>query len=290
MTTRHAKSNLRSVRVHIDPDQVKRSEASLAEFLENSFLVDREGNTIPPQIGPDTSPDPEGDRAGILADNPWRRLPRRAPFLLPEDKDIVCEFNESANDDFKVHPELLPEPFLGCPEAPVVLLNLNPGYSPNDLANHTDPAFATGARNNLLHKPASFPFYLLDPDNHCALGYEWWNNKLKSLIKSLGRELVAQSVLCVEYFPYHSRHFGHAGLALPSQQYSFDLVRSAISRHAVIVVMRGKRHWFKAIPELQSYSRSRIYHLRNPRRPTISPKNCPKGYESVVRAIGGMDL
>lgn len=289
MTTRHPKLNSRSGRRHIDPDQVKRSEASLAEFLENSVVVDREGNTISLQLDPDLSPDPEGDRVGSRADSPWRRLPQKAPFLLPQDEDIVLKFNESANEDLKLHHELLPEPFLGHPEAPVVLLNKNPGYSsPNDLKKHTDPAVATGAWNNLLHKPTSFPFYLLDPDQSRALGYKWWNNKLKSLIENCGRRLVARSVLCVEYFPYHSRRFDHSRLDLPSQQYSFDLVRSALSRHAVIVVMRGKRQWFKVIPELQSYSR--IYYLRNPQNPTISPKNCPEGYESVVRAIDKMAL
>jgi hypothetical protein len=273
--------------VHIDSDQVKQSEASLVEFHKNSVLVDRKGNTILSQIGPDLSPDPEGDRVGSRADSPWRRLPQRAPFLLPQDKDIVMKFNESANEDLKLHHELLPEPFLGNPEAPVVLLNKNPGYSsPKDLTDHTPPASNTGAWSNLLHKRTAFPFYLLDPDQSRALGYKWWNNKLKSLIENCGRRLVARSVLCVEYFPYHSRRFGHGELALPSQQYNFDLVRSAISRHAVIVVMRGKRQWFKAIPELQSYSR--IYYLRNPQNPTISPKNCPEGYASVVRAIGRM--
>jgi hypothetical protein len=227
----------------------------------------------------------------IRTDNPWRRLPRKAPYLLTEDEDKVREFDASAKEDLKLHLELLPEPFLGHPEAPVVLLNKNPGYSsPKDLTNHTPPASATGAWNNLEHKPTAFPFYLLDPDEVRALGYRWWNKKLKALIESLGQRLVAQSVLCVEYFPYHSRRFGHGGLVLPSQAYSFDLVRSAITRHAVIVVMRGESLWLKAIPELQSYPR--VYHLRNHQNPTISRKNfrCLEGYESVKKAIRGMAL
>ncbi|MCG3181442.1 MAG: hypothetical protein BIFFINMI_03838 [Phycisphaerae bacterium] len=222
----------------------------------------------------------------LQAENPWRRLPRKAPYLLPEDKALILKFNESAREGVEFHYDLLPEPFLGRPDAPVVLLNKNPGYSPNDLATHTDPAFATKARGNLLHKGAAFPFYLLDPAEVRALGYKWWTGKLKSLVKTLGPRSVAQSVLCVEYFPYHSRRFGNRGPAVPSQKYSFDLVRSATSRNALIVVMRGKKLWFEAVPELRDYRR--LYHVRNPQNPSISLANCPDGYEAVVMAIRGM--
>jgi len=215
-------------------------------------------------------------------DNPWRSLPEKAPFLLPEDGPLVCQFNLSASEALQIHPELLPEPFLGNPEAMVVLLNKNPGYSSaNDLKNHP---LSRRARGNLTHEPHRFPFYLLDPAENCALGYRWWNSKLGSLIKDCGEHAVARSVFCVEYFPYHSRRFGHNRLELPSQQYSFHLVRSAIDRNAIIVVMRGKTQWLRTVPELKSYSR--LCHLRNPQNPTISPNNCPDGYESIVEAIG----
>jgi hypothetical protein len=222
-------------------------------------------------------------KTNITISNPWCRLPQKEPFLLPEDADVVHKFNDSAKDGLRLHLDLLPEPFLGRPDAPVVLLNLNPGYSsPNDVR---DPSI--GAWNNLQHKPTPFPFYLLDPSETRALGYKWWNDKLKSLVQDVGRKAVAQSVLCIEYFPYHSRRFGHAklGLTLPSQQYSFNLLRSALSRRAVVVVLRGRRHWLGAIPELQDYNQ--IYCLRNPRRPTVSRGNCHESYESVLTAIRG---
>lgn len=214
-------------------------------------------------------------------ENPWRDLPSTAPFLLPGDKDLVDKFNESAPEDLLIHHELLPEPFIGSPQAPVVLLNKNPGYSsPNDLAKHP---LSQQARLGLLHE-CEIPFYLLDERERQSLGYRWWNRKLKSLIEACGDQVVARSVLCVEFFPYHSRRFGHDGLALPSQQYSFSLVRSAMSQGAVIVVMRGRKQWLNALPELKSHTL--LFHLRNPQNPTISPNNCPDGYESIVEAIG----
>ncbi len=67
--------------------------------------------------------------------NPWQRLPLLKPFVLPEDKSPLSSFNASASDDFFVHLELLPEPFLGSPNAPVVVLGLNPGFKEADLTS-----------------------------------------------------------------------------------------------------------------------------------------------------------
>ncbi|MCG3179572.1 MAG: hypothetical protein BIFFINMI_01910 [Phycisphaerae bacterium] len=214
--------------------------------------------------------------------NPWRKLPESEPYVLPDDAAALAKFNATVPARFEVHTELLPEPFIGRPDAPVVLLNLNPGYSPNDWKNHTDPAFATKARGNLLHKRTDYPFYLFDPSESRSLGFKWWQRKLRALVDDCGRKAVAQSVLCVEYFPYHSQHYAGPRLAVPSQQYSFDLVRSAIRREAMIVIMRSEALWHRAVPELQSYGQAFTVH--SVQNPSISPKNCP-GYQKVVEAI-----
>jgi hypothetical protein len=61
------------------------------------------------------------------------------------------------------------------------------------------------------------------------------------LVAEVGEECVADSILCVEYFPYHSQSFNHSRLRLPSQEYSFQLVREAIRRRVIIFncVARG---------------------------------------------------
>ena len=53
-------------------------------------------------------------------DHPWHRRPRADPFVLPEDAERVTAF-APASDDFRLHLDLLPEPFLGSRDAPVVL-------------------------------------------------------------------------------------------------------------------------------------------------------------------------
>jgi hypothetical protein len=218
-------------------------------------------------------------------DNPWQRLSRQAPFLLPEDAVSMADFSPTATEDLALRLELLPEPYLGSPEAPVVLLNLNPGYSPEDQQNHEDPLFTARCLDNLIHRPVDYPFYLLDPSIK-APGQRWWDRKLGPLIQRVGRQTVARGVLCVEYFPYHSRRFRHWRLSLPSQQYSFALVRQAISRGALVLLLRSERLWFAAVPELRSYERR--YNMKSVQNPTVSPRNCPEGFELSVRALDEM--
>jgi hypothetical protein len=79
--------------------------------------------------------------------NPWLELPHQAPYVLADDADAIERFNRTASarrqaDRTWLHLELLPEPFLGDPAAPIVVLSLNPGYSPDDAAWHAGPTFA----------------------------------------------------------------------------------------------------------------------------------------------------
>jgi hypothetical protein len=70
---------------------------------------------------------------------------------------------------------------------------------------------------------------------------------------------------------------------LGSQRYGWQLVRNAMKRQSVIVVMRSKRLWFGAIPELETYPR--IYELRNVQNVTISPGNCPKAWPLIEEIL-----
>jgi hypothetical protein len=72
---------------------------------------------------------------------------------------------------------------------------------------------------------------------------------------------------------------------LPSQQYSFDLVRRAIKREAVIVLTRGEKRWLKAVPELREYRH--LIRLAERQRASISSGNClpPERYAEIVETI-----
>ncbi len=184
---------------------------------------------------------------------------------------------------------MLPEPFIGTFTAPVVLLNLNPGFDDRDPRDHARAGFQALLRNNYEHRPSGFPFYSLNPGFENG-GRKWWEKKLKCLLNMCGRKQLARSILCIEYFPYHSRRFdgsrrsGHASLKLPSQEFGFGLVRSAIDRGAVVVVMRGEKLWKESIPKLKRYSWA--FRLKNPRNVVLSPGNFTgSGFDDVVSAI-----
>src|SRR5688572_12169464 len=112
--------------------------------------------------------------------NPWRRLPSRPPYVLPEDRAAILSFNRRASPITRIHTALLPEPFLGALEAHVVLLNLNPGYAPENHRVHRRPSFSRTLRRTLRGSDQPYPFYYLDPEPHGG-GYRWWRTRLGAL-------------------------------------------------------------------------------------------------------------
>ena len=111
---------------------------------------------------------------------PWSELPTHdAPHVLQQDLPIVDAFNKRfAHDlDIKIQSHLLPEPFIGDPNARVYLLNLNPGYSPEDDDWHRKPVYRNAIIENLGHKTAEYPFYFLDPRLDGAPGSAWWRQR-----------------------------------------------------------------------------------------------------------------
>lgn len=216
--------------------------------------------------------------------NPWIDLPESAPFVLPGDAAVIERFNARAAEPLQVRLDVLPEPFIGRHDAPVVLLALNPGFSDGDPALHASAAFAASIRKNVRHESQAYPFYLLDPRN-IGPGYHWWRQRLRILLEEFGTPLVSRSLLCVEYFPYHSRRFAHGRLDLSSQSYTRELVSEAIQRDAVVIVMRAWNLWRKAIPALENAPR--CFRLRSVQNVSVSPKNCPEGFAAVREVLRG---
>src|SRR5581483_935008 len=98
-------------------------------------------------------------------------------------------------------------------------LNLNPGFEEKDRVWHADSTFVESSRANLLHVYQPYPFYLLDPRFSASGGYRWWRTYLGTLLDRFGDKHVARSVLCVEYFPYHSESYKPMPQVIASQAY-----------------------------------------------------------------------
>jgi len=104
-------------------------------------------------------------------------------------------------------------------------------------------------------------------------GGRWWSTRLRRLLEAAGRDAVGKST---KYRPL--------GVTLPSQRYSFDIVRQAIARGQEIVVMRSRRLWIEAVPELERYP----FILSNNQNPHLSPTQLGDAqFERLARALSG---
>jgi|ERR1700730_1218493 len=212
--------------------------------------------------------------------NPWLAVPSEPPYLLFCDFEIIRAYNAThQNKKYQVQDTVLPEPFVGVTTAPVILRGLNPGFNDQDPEVHSRPEFQALLRNNYCHASSAFPFYFLNPGFECS-GRRWWERLLRWLLEKFSPKELARSILCVEYFPYHSRNFNHASLRLPSQEYGFSLVRSAIARGSVVVIMRAERYWKASVPELEGYSRA--LRLNSRQNVSVSPSRKLSGCRSVL--------
>lgn len=215
-------------------------------------------------------------------DNPWVDVPSEPPYVLPCDAETIRGYNsKNVNPDYQIRLDVLPEPFIGAPEAPVVFLVLNPGLDEKNVQEHARPEFQALLRTNYAHGASAFPFYYFNPELEGG-GREWWARKLRHVLGLFDVRQVARAILCVDYFPYHSRRFRHARLELASQQFGFGLVRSAIARGAVIVIMRSKKLWMKSIPDLRNHPF--VFTLKSPQNVAVTPGNC-EGFDAVRSAI-----
>ena len=91
--------------------------------------------------------------------NPWHALGPDAPFVLAEDHEAVMRFNASAVDGTRLELRLLPEPFVGNLDAPVILLALNPGVSDGDFELHTTEAFRRRVLACHRQESTDWPYY-----------------------------------------------------------------------------------------------------------------------------------
>lgn len=255
-------------------------------------------------------------------DNPWtvlvdslRNGEERGEYFLDEDKAVIDRFNDEVKDrkskdkeEHRVHLELqLPEPFIGDPKANVMILNLNPSYDEEQIEIYQDDKVKKATYNNWIHKPVNsdYPFYPLDPQfkvkiNGKKIGIaNYWSSAFKNLLEEVknadysdeeARKIIAKNIFVVECFPYHSQKGGDHPV-VPSQEYSVQLVKEAIKRGAIIVVIRHKNHWEHAVIDLVGYKNR--YDYINHQIASLScdnivhdinkPNEC--GFNKIVNAI-----
>ena len=213
--------------------------------------------------------------------SPWHKIPTKPPFWLPCDEPYIRYFNLTAKDSVRIKANAYPEPYFGNPEAPVVLLLLNPGGGEASVDALTPLDVQASLRNQYTAGASMTRHFHLSAESVGA-GQKWWTKVCRSLLTDVDRETLQSKILSIEFSAYHSKSFGHSHLRLPSQRFSFNLVRHAIERKALVVCMRGERYWCSAVPELASYDKFR--RLKNPRAASVSPRNVGE-YEELLAVL-----
>ncbi len=172
---------------------------------------------------------------------------------------------------------------MGPTDAPIVLLNLNPGYDESDVANYAPEARASMIRASLTHNLSpDAAFYFLDDTFTGTGGEYWWKRKLNPLIREVGLDRVRRRVQVIEYVPYKSKMFWDLPEALPSQAYTFALAAAAVARGAIVVAMRAHDRWVASVPQLAG---SDLHRLKNPQNVTIGQGNCPTAWPRLIAAL-----
>lgn len=216
--------------------------------------------------------------------NPWLKLPKTAPFVLKSDLKALEDCGVNPNIlDWRL--ELLPVPYLGnLKKAKVVVLCLNPGYDQklDEKAYFKDKYYFRESLKSLKFTSHT-PFYCLDTKFSYSGGYIWWTRLLRSLINSFGLTILSEKLMCLQYVGYHSKTFRKPSCVLPSQEFTFHLLRQAMRENKTIVIMRSKKLWMQSVPELESYP---YIELKNYRMPFLTEKNIKKGdFQLLIRAL-----
>ena len=220
--------------------------------------------------------------------NPWFEFDWNSSSQIhPQDRAHVDAYNfelsKSAARNINVLSSIhAPLPFFGSLEAKVVILLANPGIGPGE-----EIPDETNAQLRLLdaarkHETLGEHFIYLTDEMQGTEGHNWWTNKLKALTAESSAQLVHESLMAIEFHPYHSVNFSMLPITLPTQNYTFELVRRKISEGALFVIGRHLQGWFTAVPELRQAN----YVMFKSRNAALTPGNLSDdGFKKILAAL-----
>ena len=217
-------------------------------------------------------------------ENPWINLRMvNNEFIAECDKNHMYDFRYRLRGDYRLRLEGYPGPYTGDPFNSVLyILALNPGHCEGEeiIYRQHEELFL----NNLTHTNVQWPFITFFPELRNTPGGIWWTEKLKQIIFDTSLETVSKYIFNAEYFPYHSKKYKNINKILPSQRYTFFLVKNAIQNNKYILIMRSEETWYNVVPELRNYSKKVV--LNNIRRPWITSGNMdPIIYQNIINTL-----
>lgn len=235
--------------------------------------------------------------------NPWENIRDEQPYVAPGDEIAIQRWNqemrEKRQEAARIHKEFLAEPYLGNPDAPVVLLNSNPGYDSEEQA-HQEPDYRSLSFDNLRHSPLPYPLFWLDPVPNGitklltgmeTFEYRWWyNHVVRPLLQPYRiaegtlraqtvQRAIAQNVFVVNSCAYHAQALlrGDA-LNMPSQVYSEYLVARAMARGALVLVLRFDDYWLPILQRNPQHPKTSVVVLTDPNAAFVSSNSWPPDF------------
>jgi hypothetical protein len=229
--------------------------------------------------------------------NPWIEFVENLDetnLVLKEDKAVIDRFNQSTTETYKVHTEIMPAPFMGnVQSAPILLLLLNPGYDEKEEIKGYYKEYKPFWKKEIQHIQSipELPLFCLDEKYIEYSNY--WHNKLKPLTSKTSKEKVAKNICQIQFFPYHSKKFksiskkilteNGSDQYLTSQKYNFYLVEKAMERNAIIIILRSKKMWFEAIPDLKKYEN--LYFTKSYLNTILSENNLSDTFPKIINIL-----
>jgi len=230
-------------------------------------------------------------------ENPWLKLNIEGGcYVLQADKDIINVINEKRSDEYKIRYNNLPTPFSGdFKNAKILLLQLNPGSEIlaglEPIEDHEFLIYKDLKKTlikNLKHEFMEYPFFWLNPEFMSSSGFRYWSRIFSKVIKRRDDyKKISNRICCVQYFPYHSKSYKAIDKTiLDSQNYGFHLVKEFIKKpDTLVVIMRPKKEWFEAVPELKM---ANIIRLKSDRNPILTKNNfsSAEDFDTFLNYIG----
>lgn len=203
--------------------------------------------------------------------NPWTQFTGSA-FVAEGDRSTLDDprVAKRLTGDYALRLDIPPEPWCGpVHHATVLALSANPRWNSKDDAQHTT-AHETAMLDNLSGDEPLIWFR-----DHLAhgSGARWYRERLlKNVLEHVPTKTVAERFALVDYFPYRSKNWRNA-VEVQSQLYTFQVVRDALERGAVVVITRAKDLWLDAVPELATHLGSTVFVNSSVQQVRLSQNN-----------------
>lgn len=217
--------------------------------------------------------------------NPWNHI--NADKVAECDSPFFNKFGgplayaqsiNAKNKEAELTFNCLPEPFSGNPQSQVCCLNKNPGEP--DMCFADNKEFEQATLKNLALKQETC-YWADDIHGMCGKlhnGVKWLKQRTRRLEEMLNRK---PQIFFIEYFPYHSTKGFDFPAHLPSYDFSDMLIRQAIDKKKLIIIMREKAGWLRRIKEMGEYENLCYLH-------------CPQGgyltKDNIFRVNNGEQL